>query len=173
MNELTPFGHWDPFREINDMMKDFFGDFIEEHKTPGSFMTSVGKQSYPKLNVKYNKKDKVIVIEASLPNSKKEDISIEIKPGEIEGQRGHEVQILTISGRSTNSSSSDDEGYIVREISRTSFSRSLVLPDSITEKDLEAVKTTLKGGLLSITIPCELEVDEPKVRRLEIDEQSE
>lgn len=173
MSEQSPFGgNWDPFYEFNQMMESAFSNFFDEFKTPHSLVTSLGKQSFPKVNAKYNTKNKTVIIEASLPGFQKEDINVDIKPMRMEGY-SKPLNVLIISGRSNNARSNEEENYFVREISRTSFSRSLILPDEVREEDLDKVKSTLKEGLLTIVIPCEVkQVDKPKTRRLEIEDDS-
>lgn len=171
MSNLVPLQtKWFPFGDLDTMMENFVDNFFNEFRTPNSLIASLGKQSFPKLNIKYSKDDDMVV-EASLPGIDKDSINVDITEEKIEG---NPRAILTISGKSTNDKSFDkDDVVIMREIHKTSFSRSLVLPEEIKQEDLDKVKTTLKDGLLTIKIPCKKAlIDKPKTRRLQIEDNS-
>jgi len=96
------------------------------------------KNAYPKVNIIDNKDS--IIIEASVPGLKKEEVSVEV-----------EGNVLTIASRPQKESREDlaEARYMRREIKKSSFVRSFTL-----SKDLDAssVKADLDLGLLTISI---------------------
>ena len=108
-------------------------DYSALSKALGSDFFSKG--SYPKVNIRQNKEG--VIIEAAVPGMKKEDISIQVSE-----------RVLTISGRSTNDY--DKSAYfLIREVKRSSFSRSFYLSD---ELDYETFSAEVKDGLLMVSV---------------------
>ena len=96
-----------------------------------------GKSAYPKVNVITN--DEAVVIEAELAGYKKDEIDIEVKEG-----------VLTISGGTSQLNEQTDKVvYLLRELKRSSFSRSFKLGDQLDESEVNA---KFDNGLLTITI---------------------
>jgi HSP20 family protein len=118
------------------------------------------KAAYPKVNVVAHR-DRV-EIEAEIAGYAKDDISVEV-----------ESKVLSIVGK-TNSShepeveeEGDDGVYILRELKRSSFSRSFNLSD---ELETDGIEAEFKNGLLHITIPRKEEVQrwDPVVKKVTI-----
>ena len=114
MFELTPFirGNryftaYDPFKEMEEIEKRFFGRQLPAFKTD------------------IRETDKAYILEADLPGFKKEDIKAEIKNG-----------LLTISATHSSENENKDEGnnYIRRERSYGSYTRSFDLEGIRTEE---------------------------------------
>jgi len=96
-----------------------------------------GKSAYPKVNVITN--DESVVIEAELAGYQKNEIDIEVKEG-----------VLTISGGTSQLNEQTDKVvYLLRELKRSSFSRSFKLGDQL---DASEVHAKFDNGLLTITI---------------------
>jgi HSP20 family protein len=96
-----------------------------------------GKAAYPKVNVITN--DESVIIEAELAGYKKDEIDIEVKEG-----------VLTISGGASQLNEQTDKVvYLLRELKRSSFSRSFKLGDQLNASDVDA---KFDNGLLTITI---------------------
>lgn len=96
-----------------------------------------GKAAYPKVNVISN--NEAVVIEAELAGYKKDEIDIEVKDG-----------VLTISGGASQLNEQTDKSvYLLRELKRSSFSRSFKLGDQL---DASAVNAQFNDGLLTVTI---------------------
>lgn len=92
----------------------------------------------PAMNVKENPKD--IQVEMAAPGLSKEDFKITIDDG-----------ILNVSAEKEEKEEEKKEGYVRKEFSYNSFSRSVSLPESIDEnKDIQA---TYRDGVLKMTIP--------------------
>ncbi len=139
---FRPFGStvWnnrDNFISTFDKMFDEFArkDFPEFFQHFGA--EPFGKAAYPKVNVITN--DETVVIEAELAGYKKDEIDIEVKEG-----------VLTISGGASQLNEQTDKVvYLLRELKRSSFSRSFKLGDQL---DASEVDAKFDNGLLTITI---------------------
>ncbi len=105
--------------------------------------------SFPRVDVKEN--DSLITIVAEIPGMKKDDIKVLI-----------EENFLTISGERKYEHEEKQEGFLRREISRGSFTRSFTLPESAATERMEA---TYKDGFLSLTIPKK---EEAKPKQIEV-----
>ena len=108
-------------------------DYSALSKALGSDFFSKG--SYPKVNIRQNKEG--VIIEAAVPGMKKEDISIQVSE-----------RVLTISGKSTNDYNKSSS-FLIREIKKSSFSRSFYLSD---ELDYETFSAEVKDGLLMVSV---------------------
>ena len=139
---FRPFGstvlnNRDNFISTFDKMFDEFArkDFPEFFQHWGA--EPFGKAAYPKVNVITN--DESVVIEAELAGYKKDEIDIEVKEG-----------VLTISGGASQLNEQTDKVvYLLRELKRSSFSRSFKLGDQLNASDVDA---KFDNGLLTITI---------------------
>lgn len=80
-----------------------------------------------------------LVIEAALPGVRPEDVEINVLD-----------DVLTIKASSDAQRSEQTEGYLVREIRRGTFSRSLTLPQGL---HAEAATATFEHGVLRLSIP--------------------
>ena len=90
-------------------------------------------------------------IEAALPGVKPEDVDISVL-GET----------LTISARTGQEQSRDEDGYSYREIRRGSFSRTVTLPSAV---KADAASATFENGMLRLSIP---KAEEAKPRQIQI-----
>ena len=91
------------------------------------------------LAVDVSETEKDIVVRASLPGFKREDVSIEVHDG-----------VLTINARRDEEKEEQAERYHRRERRMTSMSRSVALPAAVQD---EKAKAELKDGVLSLTLP--------------------
>ena len=130
----------------------FRGFYPELHKTYG--IEPFAKSSYPKVNV--ISFDDSIEIEAEIAGYTKDDISVQV-----------EDDILSIVGKASQLAEQTDKSvYLLRELKRSSFSRSFKLSDQL---DAEQIDATFKDGLLKLVIPRKkLTVSEGKVNRIQI-----
>lgn len=113
-------------RRFSDIMDDFFNDVVSTNRD--SFIPGVD----------ISETDDQFLITAELPGMKKEDININ-----IENRR------LTISGERRFENKEDGQTYHRVETRYGSFSRSLMLPESVDE---ESIKARYENGLLNITV---------------------
>ncbi len=135
--------YW-PFRILDDFFDDFWN-------IPDFTLLKIPRMTFPKLDIK--EEDGNYVIMAEVPGFSKEEINIEVKD-----------DLLTIFSEHKEEKEKEKEGYIYKERSNRSFSRSLRMPDHITS---EEIKAELKDGLLTLSIPKK-EPEPPK--RVEISE---
>jgi HSP20 family protein len=127
--------------------------FPNQSKVLGSDVFT--KTAFPKVNV-IEESDHV-EIEAHLSGIKKEDVSVEISDG-----------ILTISGKNSEQDTSPSHStkkYVIRELKKSSFSRSFTMTDNL-EQDISKISAKFDNGILYITIPKikndEIKVEKPK-----------
>jgi HSP20 family protein len=114
----------------------FKGFYPEFHKTYG--IEPFAKSSYPKVNV--IALTDCIEIEAEIAGYAKDDISVQV-----------EENILSIVGKTSQLTEQTDKAvYLLRELKRSSFSRSFKLSDQL---DVDNIGATFKDGLLKLVIP--------------------
>jgi HSP20 family molecular chaperone IbpA len=134
-----------PFESyFNDIFDEMFGGF--------SGLKSNARKGFPVLDVVVD--DGKWIIEASVPGVKSEDLTVDIEPAK-DGLR-----LLRISGRMDEAHHySDKAQYYKKELRRSSFERSLYLPDYINGEP----EATLKNGMLKLVweVP-ELKIPEKK-----------
>lgn len=127
---------WEPFMEVpmmRNFMRDFFGDMMKNWTTQGREMMTW----QPAMDI--FKKGENIVVEASLPGMKKEDISIDISDG-----------MMTISGEMMNETEVNKDDYYYKERHEGKFSRSIMLPEEVRTENINA---EFRDGLLTVTMP--------------------
>jgi HSP20 family protein len=91
-----------------------------------------------------------LVIEAALPGIKPEDVDITVENG-----------TLSISGKTADERKAEEGSYIVQEIRRGTFSRSLTLPNGLEADNAEA---TFENGILRLRIPKAEQVKPKQIR---------
>jgi len=117
---------------FDDMLRTQFPDALQEMGA-----SPIGRAAYPKVNVISNTDS--IVIEAELAGFTKDNIDLDVNDG-----------VLTISGKAVSHTENTEHVYIIRELKRSSFSRSFALGK---ELDASKVQASFENGLLSINIP--------------------
>lgn len=80
-----------------------------------------------------------IVIKASLPGVKSDDVSVTVDDG-----------VLTIKAESSSEANTEENGYLLRERRSGSFRRSLRLAGSV---DADHAKSSYENGVLTIRLP--------------------
>jgi len=129
----------------------FRGQFPDVYKNFG--IEPFGKAAYPKVNV-LSFDDKV-QIEAEIAGYSREDISIQI-----------EDDVLSIVGKTVQQGEQSDKSvYLLRELKRSSFSRSFRLTEHLDPNKVDAV---FNNGLLYITIPRKVQTKENKTKTVVI-----
>ena len=129
----------------------FRGQFPDLYK--GFGIEPFSKAAYPKVNVLAH--DDRIEIVAEIAGFQKEDISIQV-----------EDDVLSIIGKTANQSEQIDRSvYILRELKRSSFSRSFRLTTQLNSDKIDA---TFNNGLLYITIPRKVQLKENKAKTVVI-----
>ena len=93
-------------------------------------------------------RDKEYAVHVELPGIDKKDVNIELNEG-----------ILTIFGERKHEKKHESENAIIIERSYGSFSRSMQLPEGVTEDQLKA---KMEHGVLEITFPKTTETPSKK-----------
>ena len=96
-------------------------------------------------------KEMEVLVRAELPGIKREDVTLELV-----GDR------LTIRGEHRHEEKTEEGDLLRAEISRSSFSRTIVLPDGV---DAEHVTAELMEGVLEVHLP---KVEKTERKRIEI-----
>jgi len=92
-----------------------------------------------------------LIVEAALPGMKPEDVEVTVEDG-----------TLTITGRTADERTAEDGSYLVQEIRRGSFSRSVTLPNGL---EPDKAVATFENGVLSLSIP---KAEQMKPRQIRI-----
>ena len=125
---------WEPVRELmsmRDAMDRFFGDAF--------LRTAEGVGLEDGLRVDMIQTENDLVVKASLPGVKPEDIHISVTG-----------DVLTLKGEVQGEKASDEAAVHLRERRCGAFSRSLSLPvDVVAEK----AKADFENGVLPLTLP--------------------
>ncbi len=130
---------WDPMREIinmRDAMERTFDDFFS--RSPSSY------QGYDVLDLDMYQTNDNVVVKASIPGVKPDDIKISVTG-----------DILTISGEKKEDQEIKEANYHIRERRYGSFSRSLALPTQVLS---EKAAAEFENGVLILTLPKAEEV---------------
>jgi len=142
-----------PRKELDTLGMRVFDQFFDEFFRDDFFtkgLTSGSKFSYPKINIQ--DLDSQIIVSAGVPGLKKENVKVEIQD-----------DILTISGENSNKFDNDKSGYLVRELHKSAFARSVRLDTEALE--VEKVSASVNNGMLVVKIPKKV-LDKPKNKRI-------
>jgi len=111
---------------------DFFGkDFLAD------FFDSSSNKTIPEVNVLETSNE--FKIEVAAPGLEKKDFKVDLHNN-----------VLTISSEKESKINDENEKFIRREFSYSSFKRSFSLPENI---DQDKIKAEHKDGILKLTIP--------------------
>jgi HSP20 family protein len=94
-----------------------------------------------------------VIAKVALPGVKPEDVDITIAD-----------ELVTITGSFKEEKETTEAGYVHKELSRGSFTRSFSIPTAV---KAEAAKATFKDGLLTLTLP-RTEEAKPKHVKVEL-----
>jgi HSP20 family protein len=135
-----------PFSELVTLRQAMDRLFDEPFFRPANGTTESGNLA---LDVRSTKD--ALLVEAALPGVKPEDVDITIENG-----------TLAIRGEHSQEREDQQEGrYLVREISRGSFVRTVSLPNGLEADKAEA---TFENGVLSLRIPIAEQVKPKQIR---------
>ncbi len=136
---------WDPFADIRRMDRVFNRLFDERGR-------AVGYDDRPwSIPVDVTQEGDDIVIRASTPGLKPEDISVTLEDG-----------LLTIEGEVASDSEVNEPNYLLRERRVGRFRRALRLPDTA---DADKAQPSYDNGVLKIAVPKQ---EARKAKRLEV-----
>lgn len=124
---------WEPFADLRKLenrfarlwsrVPPFFGEGVEEWSVP--------------LDIR--EQDGNLVVEASIPGMKPEEIDVEI-----------EADVLTIKGETRTEKEEKKKGYLLKERSEGSFYRTIRLPEGV---DGDSAESNYADGVLTVTMP--------------------
>jgi HSP20 family protein len=119
---------------LRDVMARLVGEsFFRPWSSLGMFFGGEG------LAVDMYETDDAVVVEASVPGVKPEEIDVKVA--------GH---VLTIKGERKEEKKEERSSYVYRERSLGSFHRSVTLP---TEVDVDEATAEFEHGVLTLTLP--------------------
>jgi HSP20 family protein len=97
-----------------------------------------------------------LTIEAALPGIRPDDVDITVENGTV-----------TISGKTADERTADEGSYVLQEIRRGNFSRSVTLPTGL---EPDRAQATFENGILRLEIP---KAEQVKPRQIKISPVSE
>jgi len=130
---------WDPIREMSEvrsLMDSAFDDFFSRSPVTYNGMGAV--------EVNLMQTDDDLVVKASIPGVKPEDINISISG-----------DTLTLRGEIKEDEEYKDANYHIKEMRQGSFSRTMTLPVKV---DADKAKAEFENGVLRLTMPKAEEV---------------
>jgi HSP20 family protein len=137
----SPFGEMLTLRQAMDRLFD--DDFLR----PARWLAAEG----PALPLDVTTDAEALTVEAALPGAKPEDVEITVENG-----------TLTITGRTADERRAEEGSYLVQEIRRGSFSRSVTLPQGL---EPDKATATFEHGVLRLRIP---KAEQTKPRQIRI-----
>jgi HSP20 family protein len=138
----SPFGELMTLRQAMDRL------FDDDYR-PSRWMS--GGLDGPALPLDVTTTDDAVTIEAALPGIKPEDVDITVENGTVR-----------ISGKTADERKADEGSYVVQEIRRGSFSRTVTLPNGL---EPDRATATFEHGILRLAIP---KAEQLKPRQIKI-----
>jgi HSP20 family protein len=135
---------WDPYQELRQMDKTF----DRMWRNLGRWPAAAEQWDIP-IDVK--KKGDEIVVKASLPGVKPEEIQVTV-----------EDNVLELKAESASETESEESGYLVRERAYGAFYRALRLPENV---DTEHIQSAYENGVLTVTLP---KAEEKKRKQIKV-----
>jgi len=118
---------------VRQAMDRFFDDDVRPfHWLSGGF-------DGPALPLDVTTDTDSVTIEAALPGIKPDDVDITVENGTV-----------TISGKTAEERSAEEGSYLLQEIRRGNFSRTVTLPSGL---EPDKTKATFENGILRLEIP--------------------
>ena len=124
---------WEPFREIN-RMQDLLDQMMDR-----AILESPARGTGGSLPLDVVQTDDAVVIKASAPGLKAEDLSVSISGDTV-----------SIKGEMKEVREHEDGVYLLRERRMGSFSRKISLPTLV---DSDKAEAHFKDGILTLTLP--------------------
>lgn len=137
----SPFGEMMTLRQAMDRL-------FEDDFRPFRFFS--GGYDGPTLPLDVTTDADALTIEAALPGVKPEDVDITVENGTV-----------TITGRTAEERKAEEGSYLLQEIRRGQFSRSVTLPTGLEPDKAEA---TFEHGVLRLRIPKAEQVKPRQIR---------
>lgn len=138
----SPFGEMMTLRQAMDRL------FDDDYRP---FRWLSGGYDGPGLPLDVTTSDDALTIEAALPGIKPEDVDITVQNGTV-----------TISGKTADERSAEEGSYVVQEIRRGNFSRTVSLPNGL---ETDKATASFENGILRLEIP---KAEQVKPRQIKI-----
>jgi HSP20 family protein len=138
----SPFGELLTLRQAMDRL------FDDDYR-PSRWMS--GGLDGPALPLDVTTSENAVTIEAALPGIKPEDVDITVENGTVR-----------ISGKTADERKAEEGSYVVQEIRRGSFSRTVTLPNGL---EPDKATATFEHGILRLEIP---KAEQLKPRQIKI-----
>jgi HSP20 family protein len=138
----SPFGEMQTLRQAMDRL------FQDDYRP---FRWLAGGLDGPALPLDVTTTNDVLTIEAALPGIRPEDVDITLENGTV-----------TITGKTAGERTADEGSYVLQEIRRGSFSRSVTLPNGL---EPDKASATFENGILRLEIP---KAEQLKPRQIKI-----
>jgi HSP20 family protein len=137
-----------PYGEIQTLRQAMDRFFDDDYRP---FRWLAGGLDGPALPLDVTTNTDVVTIEAALPGIKPEDVDITVENGAV-----------TISGKTADERTADEGSYVLQEIRRGNFSRTVTLPNGL---EPDKAKATFEHGILRLEIP---KAEQLKPRQIKI-----
>ncbi len=132
---------------LPNIVDDFFGkDFMTNFFEP---QTGI---SVPAVNIAENKVS--FRIEVAAPGLEKDDFKVEM-----------ENNVLSISSKKEKRDEVNEDHYMRKEFSYSSFSRTFTMPDTV---DADKINASHKNGILEIVVPKKEEAKQKPIKQIKI-----
>jgi HSP20 family protein len=136
-----------PFGEIMSLRQAMDRLFDDDYR-PSRWLA--GGPDGPALPLDVTTSTDSLTIEAALPGIKPEDVDITVENGTV-----------TISGKTATERTADEGSYVLQEIRRGNFSRTVTLPTGL---EPDKAKATFEHGILRLEIPKAEQVKPRQIR---------
>ncbi len=138
----SPFGELMTLRQAMDRL------FDDEFRP---FRLGTGGVEGPALPLDVTSSDDALTIEAALPGIKPEDVDITVENGTVR-----------ISGKTADERTAEEGSYVLQEIRRGNFSRTVTLPTGL---EPDKATASFEHGILRLEIP---KAEQVKPRQIKI-----
>ncbi len=137
----SPFGEMLTLRQAMDR-------FFDDDFRPSRWLS--GGLDGPALPLDVTTTADSLTIEAALPGIRPDDVDITVENGTV-----------TISGKTADERTADEGSYVLQEIRRGNFSRSVTLPTGL---EPDKARATFEHGILRLEIPKAEQVKPRQIR---------
>jgi HSP20 family protein len=138
----SPFGELMTLRQAMDRL------FDDDYRP---FRWLAGGVDGPALPLDVTTTDDAVTIEAALPGVKPEDVDVTVENGTVR-----------ISGKTAEERKAEEGSYVLQEIRRGSFSRTVTLPNGL---EPDKATATFEHGILRLSIP---KAEQVKPRQIKV-----
>ncbi len=145
---MTPARRPSPFGELVTLRQAMDRLFDDTVFRP---FTGVAGAEYARLPLDVRTTPDALLVEASLPGVRPEDVDITVENG-----------TLTIRAEESSERSAEEGGWLVREIARGSVMRTVTLPTGL---EADRAEATFENGILRLRIP---KAEQVKPRQIHI-----